>query len=269
MPLNCKRVSWAATGAGVTFAFIAAGFIFAASAANAQTKPDETKQEGTGYIQVRPNPQEPAPVSVETIFLTNVAQQNDLNDIQTDLRNVLPESKIYGIQSQNAITFEGRPEALEIAKKLVADLDRPRPQYRLTYTITDLDSGKRTGSQNYVVLAVLGQRSILKQGNRVPIVTGTSDNPPQNSQVQYQDVGLAIEATVDGSPDGLTLHTKIEQSSLAADKSATAPQDPVLHQTVVQETAELSAGKPLVLGSLDIPGTAQSQQIALTAELVH
>lgn len=269
MPLNRKRVSWAASAAAVTAVLIAAGFTFAAPAAKAQTKPDESKQEATGFIHMRPSPQEPVPQSVETFFLTNVTQQNDLNDIQTDLRNVLPESKIFGMQSQNAITFEGTPEALEVAKKLIADLDRPRPLYRLTYTITDLDNGKRTGSQNYVVLAVLGQRTVFKQGSRVPIVVGTVDNQPQNTEVQYQDVGLSIDATVDGSPDGLTLRTKIEQSSLAADKSPSAAQDPAIHQTVVEESAQLAPGKLLVLASLDSPTTTQSQQIAVTAEPVH
>lgn len=269
MPLNRKRVSWAASAAAVTAVLIAVGFTFAAPAANAQTKPDETKQEGTGVMPTRPTPQDSVPVTIETIFLTNVAQQNDLNDIQTDLRNVFPYAKIYGVQSQNAITLEGKAEDLEVAKKLVADLDRPRPLYRLTYTITDLDNGKRTGSQTYVVLAVLGQRTVFKQGSRVPIVVGTVDNQPQNTEVQYQDVGLSIDATVNGSPDALTLRTKIEQSSLAADKSPSAAQDPAIHQTVVEESAQLAPGKLLVLGSLDIPGTTQSQQIVVTAEPVH
>lgn len=223
-------------------------------------------------MPTRPAPQDSVPVSIETIFLTNVAQQNDLNDIQTDLRNVLPRAKIYGVQSQNAITLEGTAEDLETAKKLVADLDRPKPLYRLTYTVTDFDSGKRTGSQSCVMLAVLGQRSIFKQGNRVPIVTGTFDmqSPSAaNTQVQYLDVGLAIDATVDGSPDGLTLRAKIEESSVAADKAAIAVQDPVVHQVVFQETAQLVQGKPLVLGSLDIPGTTQRQEIEVAAELVR
>jgi len=267
MPLNRKRAG-RVSSAGVVAVVLASAFTLAA-AAGAQTKPDEIKQEAAGLVHTRPNPQEPVPQSVETIFLTNVAQQNDLNDIQTDLRNVLPESKIYGVASQNAITLEGTPENLEVAKKLVADLDRPKPLYRLTYTITDLDGGKRTGSQNFVVLALLGQRTIFKEGNRVPIVVGTVDNQPQNTEVQYQDVGLLIDATVEGSPDGLTLRNKVEQTSLAADKSATAAQDPAIHQTVLDETAALAPGKPLVLGSLDIPGTTQSQQVQVTAELVH
>lgn len=260
MPLKRKRIERLATTAGVTAVIFTLAFMLPAPAANAQTE------------EQRPaaSPQ-PTPEVVQTIFLKNVPEQNVLNDIQTDMRNILPRAKIYGVQSQNAITMKATPEDLETAMKLVADLDRPKPLYRLTYTITDFDSGKRAGSQNYVILAVLGQRSIFKQGNRVPIVTGSYDSEVRNSntQVQYQDVGLSIDATVDGSPDGLTLRTKIEESSLAGEKSATAAQDPVVHQVVLQETSELTQGKRLALGSLDIPGTAQSQQIEVTAELVH
>jgi hypothetical protein len=74
---------------------------------------------------------------------------------------------------------------------------------------------------------------------------------------------------VNGSPDALDLHTKIEQSSLAEEKSASAPLDPVVRQTALDESSVLSPGKPLVLGSLDLPGTTRSQDIEVVAELVR
>ena len=125
--------------------------------------------------------------------------------MMTDLRNILPRAKIYGVQSQNAITLRGTPEDLETAHKLIADLDRPRPLYRLTYTITGYDGGKSTGSQSFDPGGT-GQRSIFKQGNRVPIVTGSYDTQARNSntQVQYQDMGLEHSRNgrrVSGWPD--------------------------------------------------------------------
>lgn len=243
----------------------------AAPNAGAQTTSDAAKQEGAGLSPMRSGAQEPVAETVETIFLANAPQQHDLNDIQTDLRNVLPRTKIYGVQTQNAITLRGTPEDLATAHKLIADLDRPKPMYRLTYTITNFDGGKRTGSHNFVVLAVLGQRSIFKEGSRVPIVTGSYNTDARNSntQVQYQDIGVNIDATIDGSADGLTLRAKVEQSSVANEKSATAPQDPVIQQTVFQETAELKPGKPIMLGEFDTAGAAQHEQVEVTAELVQ
>ena len=259
MPLNRKRNGTLAIAAGVMSVALTLALAMSAPNAGAQTMPDSPEH------ATLPPPQE----VVQTIFLKNVPEQNDLNDIQTDIRNMLPRAKTYGVQSQNAVTIKATHDDMETAQKLIADLDRPKPFYRLTYTITDFDGGKRTGAQSVVILAELGQRSIFKQGNRVPIITGTNDSHAQSSQVQYQDIGLSIEATVFGSPDGLTLRTKFEQSALAGDRSANAAQDPIVHQSVLQETAKLAPGKPTVLGSLDIPGTTQRQEIEVKPELVQ
>ncbi|MGO8757587.1 MAG: secretin N-terminal domain-containing protein [Terracidiphilus sp.] len=232
--------------------------------AGAQTTPDTSKP-----CDAKPA-QPAAPETVQTFFLTNASEQNDLNEIQTDLRNALPRARLFGVQSQNAITVSATAEEMETARKLIAELDRPRQLYRLTFTITDLDGGKRVGSQQFVLLAVVGQKSNFKQGNRVPIVTGSaSGDPKDGTQVQYQDVGLSIETLVSGSPEGPTLRARVEQSSLAEEKSAATSQDPVVHQTILNETAEVTLGKPMVLGSLDVPGTTRRQEIAVTAELVR
>lgn len=66
--------------------------------------------------------------AVQTFYLTNAWQQNDLNDVQTALRNVLPNTKVYGVQSQNAIVIRGTPDELMLAQKIINDLDKPRPE---------------------------------------------------------------------------------------------------------------------------------------------
>jgi len=86
--------------------------------------------------------------------------------------------------------------------------------------------------------------------------------------VQYQDVGLNIEFTAEGRADGLSLRSKVEQSSLAEQKSGVGLQDPVLSQSVLEGSTALTLGKPLILGSLDIPGSTRKQEIAVVAELV-
>ena len=240
-------------------AALALAFVMMPLRAGAQTSPDTTKP-----CDAKPAP----PETVQTFFLTSTSDQNDLNDIQTDLRNNLPRARIYGLPPQDAITVRATAEDMETAQTLIAALDRPKKLYRLTFTITDIDSGKRTGSQEFVVLALPGRSSNLKQGMRVPIVTGKEEGPGATAQMQYVDVGLSIEAFVTGTPGGLTLHAKVEQSSLAEEKPS-ATQDPVMRQTVLDDSSELTPGKPLVLGSLAFPGTARRQEIAVTAELVR
>jgi type II secretory pathway component GspD/PulD (secretin) len=120
------------------------------------------------------------------------------------------------------------------------------------------------------MVVVLGGKSEVKQGSKIPIVTGSFDeqNSKANTQVQYEDVGLTIEAWLDSSGDALRLRTKVEQSSVAEEKSSVGIQDPVLRQTVFDGTSTLVEGKPLVLGTFDIPGTSRSEEIKVVAELV-
>jgi len=212
-----------------------------------------------------------APTTIQTIFLANAVEQNDLNDIQTALRNTLPEARIYGSASQDAITLRATAEEIEAARQLVAALDRPRKLYRLTYTIADFEGNKRTGERKFVLLAVAGKRTVFKQGSRLPVVTGAyaASKSDLSTQMQYVDVGLSIEATVSGSPEELRLFTKIEQSSPSEEKPAPGTQDPTFHQTALEESAELTPGKSLVLGSLDLPEATHRQQIEIAAELVR
>ncbi|HEY2470335.1 MAG TPA: cohesin domain-containing protein [Terracidiphilus sp.] len=66
--------------------------------------------------------------AVQTFYLSNAWQQNDLNDVQTALRNVMPNAKVYGVASQNAIVMRATPDELMLAQKLVSDLDKARPE---------------------------------------------------------------------------------------------------------------------------------------------
>jgi type II secretory pathway component GspD/PulD (secretin) len=207
----------------------------------------------------------------QTIFLTSLTQQHDLNDVVTDLRNMLGgHTKIYLVASQNAISIHGTPQDVQFAQKLIAELDRPRKIYRLTYTISETDNGKRTGTQTIALVAASGEKTTFKQGSKVPIVTGSFDNDSSkaNTQVQYLDVGLNIEFTAEGRADGLNLRSKIEQSSLTEQRSGVGPQDPVLSQSVLEASTALALGKPMSLGMIDIPGTTRKQEISVVSELV-
>lgn len=67
--------------------------------------------------------------AVQTFYLTNAWQQNDLNDVQTALRNVMASNvKVYAVASQNAIVMRGTPDELLLAQKLIDDLDKARPE---------------------------------------------------------------------------------------------------------------------------------------------
>jgi general secretion pathway protein D len=66
--------------------------------------------------------------AVQTFYLSNAWQQNDLTDVSTAIRNVLTGIKIYGVPSQNAIVIRGTPDELLLAQKLINDLDKARAE---------------------------------------------------------------------------------------------------------------------------------------------
>lgn len=66
--------------------------------------------------------------AVQTFYLSNAWQQNDLNDVQTALRNVITNAKFFGVASQNAIVMRGTPDEILLAQKIINDLDKARAE---------------------------------------------------------------------------------------------------------------------------------------------
>jgi hypothetical protein len=211
-----------------------------------------------------------SPDIYQTIYLTNLTQQNDANELITDLRNMLPNGKLYYVPSQSAISFKGSAEDLALVQKILSDLDKTKKIYRLTYTMTERDGGKTIGVQHSSIIVASGSRTDLKQGSRVPINVSTNPSSGSaNSEITYLDVGQEIEASLDGYLDGVRLRTKVVQSSIAEDKSGLGTQAPVIRQTTLEGTSTLVQGKPLVLGSLDVPGSTRHQEVEVVSELVR
>ena len=179
--------------------------------------------------------------------------------------------KVFFVQAQNALFVQAPPDQLLLTKKLIDDLDHPRRIYRLTFTITEVDDGKRTGTQHFSMVIVSGQRTTMKQGSKVPVATGTvteNGSPSTQTQFTYLDIGLNLDATLDESVNGVRLRSKAEQSSLGADKTIAGIQEPVVRQTVLEGTSILTPGKPLILGSLDIPDSTRRMDIEVVMDVV-
>ena len=59
------------------------------------------------------------------------------------------------------------------------------------------------------------------------------------------------------------------QSSIAEEKSGVGEQDPIVRQTVLEGSSILAPGKPLTLGSLDIPGSTRRLEVEVVLEAVR
>jgi len=232
-------------------------------------------------IAAKPAPQSPCarPNSelcpVQTFYLNNVSQQSDANEVVTALRNLLPQDdKIYLIANQNAIVVHATPEDIALAQKLINDLDRPKKSYRLTYTVSEKDGAKLVRTQRYAMVVASGQTTTLKQGSKIPVVTGSysgeaTEHAPAGVQTQftYLDVGMNFDATLTGMGNNAMLKSSVEQSSVAPEKSDIGGvQEPIVRQSSLKGVALLAPGKPQLLGSMDIPGSTSHLDIEVVME---
>jgi type II secretory pathway component GspD/PulD (secretin) len=209
----------------------------------------------------------PAPTSpdtYQTLFVSNVPEPHEISELVNDLRNMLPMAKIYRVESANAISMRASTEDFAIAQKILADIDRPRKTFRLTYTIRD---GSELGeTQQFAMLVDSGYKTSLKQGTKVPIVTGNSGaGSEKNTQVQYMDIGMNLDATLQGNGEAMRLHTKFEKSSVTQEKSNSGIQDPVINQSILEGESAVVPGKPVIVGSIGLPG-GKRLELSVVAE---
>lgn len=214
---------------------------------------------------------DPDAQSMRTFYLKFATSQAGMNEIATTLRTMLSqEDKIFVVPTQSAIVVRAIPEDIALAQKYLDDLDRPTKTFRLTYTVSEMDGSNRLGTQHYSLIVASGQQTILKQVNKVPIATGSYGRPGDQStqtQLQYQDVGMSFDTTLEALLDGSArLRSDVVQSGLAEEKSSMGQQDPVFRHSEIRGEAILVPNKPLILGSMDIPGSTHRLQIEVLME---
>jgi general secretion pathway protein D len=76
--------------------------------------------------------------AVQTFYLSNAWQTNDLTDVNTAIRNLLPNAKVYPVPSQNAIVMRATPDELMLAEKVINDLDKARPEVVVDIAILEV-----------------------------------------------------------------------------------------------------------------------------------
>jgi hypothetical protein len=138
--------------------------------------------------------------------------------------------------------------------------------YRLTYTVTEVNGTQPVGTQHYAMtLNPDGRTSNLKLGSKMPVSTGYGNS----NQFQYIDIGLNISAHIAEFANGLQIVTKVEKTGMAEEQSPVQGHPPIVRQAMLENTAVVPLGKPVMLGSLDIPASTSHLDIGLVVELVR
>jgi general secretion pathway protein D len=118
--------------------------------------------------------------AVQTFYLSNVAQQTDLNDIQTALRNLLVNAKLYGVPSQDAIVMRATPDELLLARKLIEDLDKMRAEVIVDVALLEVNRDRtRT-----IGLQLPGSFGVQLQPSNVTSTGSSTGTTPTTSSTQ-------------------------------------------------------------------------------------
>ena len=142
-----------------------------------------------------------------------------------------------------------------------------RDSYRLEYTITELEDGKKLNARSFAVLCEdrgNPTRGVLKVGSRIPVMTSGEAGKP--AEVQYLDVGMNIDARLDLTASGdLSLQSDFEMSSVAEDSASHSGTLPVIRQFRITSFNAVIPGKPVIIATADDVTTHRQYQIQLTA----
>ncbi len=208
-----------------------------------------------------------------TYKLQFVQSQRDANDIVTAVRNITdPRSKVFLVPDANVIAVSTPEEEQARIAKLLAALDHPHARYRLTYTVSELDGTHKVGVQHFAMVVLSGERTQLKQGSRVPLIAASAQVSKPGDVIPaytYIDIGMNFEVTFIETQGGGTLRSKVEQSSVAPDSMAANGGNPIIRQTFFEGSVAISAGKPLTIGSLDVPGSTHHFDVDVMMEPVN
>lgn len=217
--------------------------------------------------------QSPAPPQewpIRTFPLNYATSMSEQNEILTAIRNMVkPDVKIFLVPSQNQIVVSASPEQDEGIARLVQALDQRKPLYRLTYIFIETDGGKRISQQQYTMMLAPGQLMTLKEGDRIPVMTGSVGTEPVTRHTNYLDVGFNFQSTITPyGPEGVRLQSRVERSAIAQEKTSILAEDPIIRQSTLEGVTNLALRKAQHLGNFDVVGSTRQLQMDALIELV-
>ncbi|MFP5230249.1 MAG: cohesin domain-containing protein, partial [Acidobacteriota bacterium] len=136
--------------------------------------------------------------AVETFYLHNVSQQNDFTEVQTVLRNLFSQgARINGVASENAIVMRATPDELLLARRLISDLDKPKPEVVIDVAVLEVS------------------RDLLRNiGVQLP-QTASINFQPSNYNLNSNNTNNNNNNNLYGTPSTSTTTTSITLNNLA------------------------------------------------------
>ncbi len=169
------------------------------------------------------------------------------------------------MKTRNATSIAGLALILlgsALAQTPEAQKDWKAEAYRLTFSLYELDGGKRTNVRTFVMHSMNDSRpNYVRTGNRVPL--------PGEKGITYMDVGVRIECVIQRlSGPGLMINGRVEVSGLVTGEP-TAGNAPVLRAVETTFGTLIHPDKPVVLGVVDDVNSKKRFEIELAVSRVE
>ena len=129
-------------------------------------------------------------LGIQTFYLSNAWQTNDVNDVVTTIRAVLGQNvKVQAIVNQNAIVVKGTPDELLLAQKLVNDLDKARAEVVVDIAVLEVSKNwERTIGIQWPQSVGLALQPPTSSTSTTTTTTGTTGSTDSGSSPSLYDV---------------------------------------------------------------------------------
>ena len=134
---------------------------------------------------------------------------------------------------------------------------KPAHAYRVDFSISELENGKRINSRHYAMDLAVGPWSTVKIGSRIPV-------SPSQGTFQYIDLGTNIDCQLNEEGDDVSLIVRSDFSNLADPEEQHSSQ-PIIRQIKIEGRTVTPPGKPAVMGTVDDPASNRQFELEATA----
>jgi general secretion pathway protein D len=192
---------------------------------------------------------------VRTFYLSNTVQPQDLTEVVTGLRSLLDLKRITQLNGQNAVVIRDSPDKLEVAQKIIGDIDKAKPEVVVQVQVVEArvdkarSLGIAPGQTASIAVVPPGTTTSTTTNN----TTGTTTN--NNNTISLQSLGHLT-----GSDYAVTLPS-FTANALLNDSTTKIIQNPEVRSLDGQQ-AKLRIGDkvPIATGSFQagvgVGGTA-------------
>lgn len=191
---------------------------------------------------------------VRTFYLSNTVQPQDLTEVVTGLRSLLDLKRITQLNSQNAVVIRDSPDKLEVAEKIIEDIDKAKPEVVVQVQVVEarVDKARNLG----IAPGQTASIAVVPPGTTSTTTNNTNGTNTNNTAT----LTLQNLAHLNGSNYAVTLPS-FTVNALLNDSTTKIIQDPEVRSLDGQQ-AKLRIGDrvPIATGSFQagvgVGGTA-------------